>query len=803
MCYFLRSFLGGLVVMLLSESGPALIAATPGAAQVLEVASIKSGLVVHLGHTDGTFEADLAGSGNILAQALVQDPTNVAAARAAIAAKGLHGLATIDCVKDYQSLPYAGNLVNVLVADLDELGAKAPAQAEILRVLAAGTGVAYLKKADVWTSLVKPRPKGMDDWTHFDHGPDGNGVSCDQLVDEPTRVQWISGIQPVITGDNPAKYKPSTGYRIAGGKAYYTWATGQAKVAKTIDYFLTARDAFNGLPLWNVRTKIGCMEWGLVAEAGRVYTFLEQRAYPVVIDGDTGKTLLSFENGLRMTNLDLTTLRVAGATLVETANDTMVALDTFTGSLKWKYKSKDGNLFYTTVAAEANRVFAVVAPKTGYSFARWPSTKATKVICLDLASGKLLWASPAGDKKIGQAIYQDGKLALFGPAGIGALDSQPVYTGCLDASDGRLLWEQSYPGGGQYNQTWGLNALVNNGAIYYATPWNLFRCELQSGERTLFWGSGYNQRCNRFAGTEKLFVMGLGTWINATNGQAKVYSVSRSGCAQGVTLANGLAYYTPNVCGCIAQVRGHLAVSSEAIKPALADAARLDREGASVLSSRLQRVALETPLTREWKYFFAQERLETEPVAADGKSLAAIMHEDAVQCRAADGTVLWTTLLGGRVTSPPVVSGQLAYVGAHDGCVYALDIVTGRLQWRFRAAPCDLRIVTYGRVSSAWPVLGVVLHEGKLCASAGFHPETGGIHVWGLEPATGAIAWHKPLQRQAIATNAGQVKTKITANRVINDVLKSDGQNLGLPGITFTPSDSDEELQAKLMAPGK
>ena len=339
--------------------------------------------------------------------------------------------------------------------------------------------------------------------------------------------------------------------------------------------------------------------------------------------------------------------------------------------------------------------------------------------------------------------------------------------------------------------------------MYYATPWNLFRCELQSGERALFWGSGYNQRCNRFAATEKFFVMGLGTWIDGTNGQAMVHSVARSGCAQGVTLANGLAYYTPNVCGCIAQVRGHLAVASESLRPALAEAARLDHEGACVLSSNLQRVTFETPLTREWKYFFAQERLETEPVAADGKSLVALMHEDAIQCRASDGTILWTTLLGGRVTAAPLVAGGTAFVGAHDGCVYALDILTGRLRWRFLAAPYDLRIVTYGRVSSAWPVLGVVMHEGKLCASAGLHPETGGIHVWGLDPGTGAVAWHKTLQRETIATSASQTKTKITANHVINDVLKSDGSDLVLPGLRFSPNASDDSLHERLMAPEK
>jgi hypothetical protein len=60
----------------------------------------------------------------------------------------------------------------------------APSRDQLLRVLAP-QGVAYLKQGGVWKKTVKLRPKEMDEWTHFDYGPEGNGVSHDKLVRQP------------------------------------------------------------------------------------------------------------------------------------------------------------------------------------------------------------------------------------------------------------------------------------------------------------------------------------------------------------------------------------------------------------------------------------------------------------------------------------------------------------------------------------------------------------------------------------------------------------------------------------------
>ena len=81
-----------------------------------------------------------------------------------------------------------------------------------------------------WRRTLKPRPGGMDDWTHWRHGPDRNAVSKDTLVDVPGRVQWLF---------TPREVTERSHVVIAGGR-FFAQCKGM----------LIARDAFNGMLLW-------------------------------------------------------------------------------------------------------------------------------------------------------------------------------------------------------------------------------------------------------------------------------------------------------------------------------------------------------------------------------------------------------------------------------------------------------------------------------------------------------------------------------------------------------------------------
>jgi hypothetical protein len=132
-------------------------------------------------------------------------------------------------------------------------------------------------------------------------------------------------------------------------------------------------------------------------------------------------------------------------------------------------------------------------------------------------------------------------------------------------------------------------------------------------------------------------------------------------------------------------------------------------------------------------------------------------------------------------------------------------VADGSLAWRFMAAPYERKIIANGQLESSWPVYGVVMHKGLLCASAGLHPELGGgIYVYGLEPVTGKMAWKRVLSKApAIIGGTERTDYRIVPSSALNDTLRSDGYLLSLPAgrdrrFTFDPQMTDAELKQKL-----
>ena len=65
-------------------------------------------------------------------------------------------------------------------------------------------------------------------------------------------------------------------------------------------------------------------------------------------------------------------------------------------------------------------------------------------------------------------------------------------------------------------------------------------------------------------------------------------------------------------------------------------------------------------------------------------------------------------------------SGNAAIFGSADGYVYCLRVGDGKLAWRYRVAPSDLRTVSYGQRESVWPGAGsVLLQDGRVYCRAG------------------------------------------------------------------------------------
>ena len=100
--------------------------------------------------------------------------------------------------------------------------------------------------------------------------------------------------------------------------------------------------------------------------------------------------------------------------------------------------------------------------------------------------------------------------------------------------------------------------------------------------------------------------------------------------------------------------------------------------------------------------------------------------------------------------SPPTIFGSRVIFGSADGRVYCLRASDGALVWRFAAAPRDMRLVSYGRLESVWPVHGSVLvSHGNVYFVAGRSTMLdGGLTFYCLDAATGRVISERKLYDQ-------------------------------------------------------
>ena len=110
------------------------------AQNILESTGVSGGLVVHVGCGDGRLTAALGASENYVVHGLDTAPSAVETARARIQSLGIYGDVSVDRWSG-ERLPYADNLVNLLV--LDRAGAVD--RGEIMRVLAPGGKAVFLE----------------------------------------------------------------------------------------------------------------------------------------------------------------------------------------------------------------------------------------------------------------------------------------------------------------------------------------------------------------------------------------------------------------------------------------------------------------------------------------------------------------------------------------------------------------------------------------------------------------------------------------------------------------------------------
>ncbi|MBN1345527.1 MAG: PQQ-binding-like beta-propeller repeat protein [Phycisphaerae bacterium] len=822
------------------------------ASEILEATGVKGGLVVHVGCGDGGVTAGLRAGDGYLVHGLEADAGKVAAARARIESLGLYGAVSVERWAG-TSLPYADNLVNLLVAeDLGGVG-----MGEVLRVLAP-EGVAYVKVGGKWTKTVKPRPTEIDEWTHYFHGADGNPVAEDTVVGPPRRIQWVGSPRWARHHDLMASMSALVS---TGGRVFYIIDEGPtSSIQLPPKWSLIARDAFNGTILWRRaiaewHTHLWALKSGpahlprrLVAIGDRVYVTLGLFAPVSALDAATGETVRTYEgteNAEELICSDGVLLVVVNESprpwKEYRLKDTFVWDNTKRANNQWAWKRAESER-QSIVALDAAggktlwRHAGAVAPLTlacdGGSVVFYDGER---VVCLDRKDGSERWRSEVMKCRRPILTGFAPRLLIHGDVVVFSGGKQQMAG--LSLADGKTLWAGWHAASGHNSphdlyvtggMVWaGATANGNDSGVFTGRDpvtgevKQQFRPDVET-----YW---FHHRCHAGKATSR-YILPSRTgieFVDFRNEHWEAHHWVRGGCVYGIMPCNGLVYAPPHSCACYleSKLSGFCALapaaeglgekaggSGERLERGLAygqaipggdgkvdpsdwptyrhDAARSGRTKGSV----------GVKLAPAWQIDLGG-RLSSV-VVADGKLYVARVDAHTVHALEAEsGKRVWQFTAGGRIDSPPTIWRGRAVFGSADGWVYCLRASDGAMIWRFRAGPADRRIVAFEQLESAWPVHGSVLVQGGVvyCVAGRSMFLDGGLRLLKLDVESGRLISEVVLDdRDPESGKNLQVHVKnLTMPVALPDVLSSDGKHLYMRSQRF-----DLEGRRQEVAPG-
>ena len=393
------------------------------AIEILNTTGLEGGLIVHLGCGVGELTAALHINDRYLVHGLDTDPYAITKARKHIQGLGLYGKVSV-CKLDGQNLPYADNLVNLLIVEKNG----GVSMEECTRVLAP-EGVLYFKSGNKWDKIIKPRPEAIDEWTHHLHDAGGNAVANDLIVGPPHHLQWTAG--PLWARSHG--WTPSVSAMVsAGGRLFYICDETLACLDGTVPskWFLVARDAFSGVLLW----KCPVQDWGSAKFSGTPDT--GQGVASV------GRFTMPSHIGKRLVAVDDTVYVTLGA------NAPVTALDAATGDKKQVYTGTanadeilytDGRLIVSINPSEKPSNGAL---KKGEAP---PGAPGKHVCAVNAKNGRMLWTKgPFSGIRAGQTQDPFGRLELAaGKSKVFILTTKAIE--CLNVDSGNTLWRINRP----------------------------------------------------------------------------------------------------------------------------------------------------------------------------------------------------------------------------------------------------------------------------------------------------------------------------------------------------------------------
>jgi len=695
-----------------------------GAGNPVELAGVRGGLVVHVGCGDGTTTAVMRVNERYIVHGLDTDPANVAKAREHIRSLGLYGPVSVDTF-DGERLPYADDMVNLI--QVSGVGCQVSAE-EITRVLVPGGTAIFLDarprhqspsgtvrgRHGTSNTFDKPIPEGLDDWSHYLHGPGNNPVSKDTAVAPIGSLKWQCG--PLWSRSH--EFTSSLSILVsAGGRVFYVVDEGITSITTPEmpeRWVLIARDAFNGKALWRMplpewRSRLGkntalrsvpaTAQRCLVADVERVFVSSRLGGPIMAVDAATGDVLETYDatDGTRE--------------FVKTGSAIV-----FYGEPAGKRPGMVACLGLKT----GKRLWA--APQDGYKAESLGATEkyvayhnGQTLVCRDFTTGKELWRTKEASRRHATYIIHDDLV----------LDCGSNLITARKAKTGDVLW-QAKTGGKAMR---GNDSFVMRGCVWHAAGDGIVGYDLATGKpaKTLdprdVQSDGHHLRCYRAKATENyLITQYRGVEFIGVDGRGNSQTDwTRGACSFGVVPANGLLYVPPNPCFCYpgVKVRGLNAFGVGSGEWRVASGrgrgARLVRGGAyggefksQISDLRGDRGTRGSDSSADRKSQIADlrgdraerdldpeaDRRATDPdseTVRNPQSNWPTYRHDAMRHGSTGSevparvAVRWDVALGGKIT-PPVVAAGKVYVAVKDQhAVCALDAATGEALWRFTA----------------------------------------------------------------------------------------------------------------------
>jgi len=695
-------------------------------------ASVAEGILKSLDRTDGlcvmvnVSDLDLvigiATDSNYVIHAVYDKANAVERMRQTIDRHNLYGRVSVSQILPGNgALPYADNLVNLLILDQDTGIAGQESSAREIERVVCPYGVAIVKEAgneklisnisypssrleNGFVKFTKPYPQEMDEWTHFRHDATGNMVANDTAVGPPRCVRWVA--DPIF--QRAHTLTPGTTAMVGSrGRIFYVQDESPLGFGGLAGQWrLIARDAFNGKLLW--KRDIG--PWGdevwswwsgghgartnhpyhinkrLVCSADRVFVTLGYNAPVSALDPATGRTLLEYrgteyadeivyrDGVLYVSVNDRPQKALPGngfsskPTTDNVSAKTICAIEPVNGRLLWKSGP------YTGVSERSDRLSSMkqvllVASEKGVFLA---SDKDT-VVGLNLKDGKKKFETSIKISGKTSAIYHRGMLLITNGSSLSAIDTDT----------GKLEWQNKIGniGGIDVPEVFGIDGLVWTGD---AKAMEITAWDVKSGRQVkrvsiekVLQDAGHHHRCYPNKSTVQYLITGRrgAEFTDYQTGEVTLNHWARGECRYGLMPANGLLYKLPDPCVCHidAKLLYFYALAPERTTPGtefrIQDHDRLQKGPA---------FGAIPPSTAEHASEWPQFRHD-------------LLRSSSVKTRIPEHVkTLWDVQFGGNVT-PPVVADGRVYVSVIDQhVVIALDESSGKTVWTYSAGgPVD------------------------------------------------------------------------------------------------------------------